>query len=191
MKKLRVICLAVALMTCGMTAAAQQLGMSAMPEECNMKSLKSNVMVVHPHECLPDGIDEREFKTVFLAGTIDMGNSIDWQTQIADYFATLSGKYILYNPRQEHWDATKEGEMDYQVNWELEHLEKPDVIIMNFLPNSQSPITLLELGLFAKSRKIFVCCPKAFYRYDNIRITCRRYCVPLYDNLQDLLKVVF
>ena len=77
--------------------------------------------------------------------------------------------------------------MDYQVNWELSHLEESDFIIMNILGTSKSPISLLELGLFAHSKKISVVCDSTFYRYDNVSITCKRYGIPLYKTLDELL----
>ncbi len=80
--------------------------------------------------------------------------------------------------------------MDYQVGWELGHLEKADFILMNFLPGSQSPITLLELGLFARSGKLHVVCPKEYYRYDNVRITCGRYSVPVYASLEEAVTAI-
>ena len=51
---------------------------------------------------------------------------------------------------------------------------------MNILANSKSPISLMEIGLFAKEGKLMVFCPKTFYRYDNVRVVCNRYNVPLY-----------
>ncbi|MDD2595469.1 MAG: nucleoside 2-deoxyribosyltransferase domain-containing protein [Bacteroidales bacterium] len=147
--------------------------------------------VLHPHEELPVEIDEdKSFTKIFLAGTIDMGNSRDWQTEVEEYFESLNGRYILFNPRQDHWDATREGEMDYQVNWELDHLEEADYIIMYILGSSASPVTLLEMGLHMKSGKIMVCCEKDFYRYDNVRITCAKYGVPLYDDLHLMLATL-
>ena len=146
------------------------------------------LVVLHPHETAP--ADTRNYTRVFLAGTIDMGNSVDWQQAAADLFARKPGNYILYNPRQDAWHPEREGEMDYQVNWELEHLEKADWILMHFLPDSQSPITLLEFGLYARSGKLVVVCPPEYYRYDNIRITCGRYAVPLYGSLEEALAVI-
>ena len=141
------------------------------------------LIVLHPHEEEP--ADLRSYTGVFLAGTIDMGNSVDWQREAAETFARREGNYILYNPRQDEWHPEREGEMDYQVNWELEHLEKADWILMYFLPESLSPITLLEFGLYARSGKLVVVCPPEFYRYDNIRISCRRYSVPLFSSLEE------
>lgn len=166
----------------------------------------ARVYVLHPHEELPAEAsagagaqagakagaqaEAGRWRTVFLAGTIDMGKGEDWQKTAEEMFAAGDGNWILYNPRQAHWDPTREGEMDYQVNWELEHLEAADVILMNFLPGSQSPITLLELGLHAKSGKLRVVCPEGFYRYDNVRITCARYGIPLYPTLSDAIAAI-
>ncbi len=148
------------------------------------------VLTVHPHE------EEKEegvsgVTTVFLAGTIDMGAGIDWQAQADSLFRSLpSGNYLLFNPRQEHWDSSRPGEMDYQVNWELEHLEAADYIIMNFLPDSRSPISLLELGLHARSGKLLTICPETFYRYDNVRITCAKYGIPMYASIEEAVRAI-
>ena len=37
-------------------------------------------------------------------------------------------------------------DFEHQVNWELEHLEKADLIIMNILASSKSPITYWRWG---------------------------------------------
>ena len=149
----------------------------------------SSVVTVHPHEEAIETANISGRTTVFLAGTIDMGSGEDWQARADSLFAALpDGDFLLFNPRQEHWDAERPGEMDYQVNWELDHLEKADWIIMNFLPGSRSPITLLELGLHARGGRLLVICPPGFYRYDNVRITCGRYGVPMLDSLEDAVR---
>lgn len=142
-----------------------------------------------PHGELPaSGIDG--FTKIFLAGTIDMGSSVDWQARLREHFSSKEGRYVLFNPRQDHWNGGADGEMDYQVNWELDHLEQADIIIMNILGSSKSPITLLEMGLHARSGKLYVACEPSFYRYDNVRITCAYYGVPLYDSLEELLSAL-
>ena len=145
--------------------------------------------MLRPHEELPKEIaNDKSYTTIFLAGTIDMGNSRDWQKEIQETFSRKGGRYILFNPRQEHWDATRPGEMDYQVRWELDHLEEADLIVMYILGSSKSPISLLEMGLHAKEGKMVVICEKDFYRYDNVRITCDYYNVPLYEDLDDFFS---
>lgn len=144
--------------------------------------------MLRPHEELPaDVADDRSFTKIFLAGTIDMGNSRDWQMELYDRFSAMNGRYILFNPRQDNWDASRPGEMDYQVRWELDHLEEADMIVMYILGSSKSPISLLEMGLHARSGKMHVICEPEFYRYDNVRITCGYYGVPLYENLEEWL----
>ena len=52
---------------------------------------------------------------------------------------------------------------------------------------SKSPITLMELGLFAKSKKLFVVCPDEFYRSGNVQIVCNKYNIPLYKSIEELM----
>ncbi len=135
-------------------------------------------------------VDAGGYTTIFLAGTIDMGNSDDWQAGLVRTFSSNEGRYILYNPRRSTFTNTPE-EMEYQVNWELDHLEKSQIIIMNILGSSKSPVTLLEMGLFLRSGKLLVACEPDYYRYSNVSITCSRYNVPLYDSLISLLSEEF
>ncbi len=141
----------------------------------------------------PQQIQNRYKKSIFLAGTIDMGNSEDWQFKVKDFFLTKD--VDIYNPRRASWDNSWVQEFEnpqfyQQVNWELNALEKADFIILNLLPNSKSPISLLELGLFAKSGKLLVCCPKEFYRSGNIQIVCDKYNIPLFTDIDELLNTI-
>ena len=81
----------------------------------------------------------------------------------------------------------KDLQFSQQVNWELDAMDIADVIVLNFIPGSQSPITLLEFGLFAQSKKIKVCCPKSYWRSGNVHIVCGRFAIPLYHTMHDLL----
>ena len=166
------------------------LTLSLIIVSCGRGQEKLPTFVLHPHEEMPDSIDLKSYKSVFLAGTIDMGSGVDWQKDVAELFEKAPGNWVLFNPRQEFWDPSRENEMDYQVNWELSHLEEADFILMNFLPDSKSPITLLELGLFAHSGKLYVVCTEGFYRYDNVRITCAKYGVPVYDSLTEAIVAI-
>ena len=133
-------------------------------------------------------VDSTRYRTVFLAGTIDMGRSENWQAEtIARLRDSAAGRWLIFNPRRHEFRASPE-EMEYQVRWELEHLEQADRIVMNLLGSSRSPVSLLELGLHARSGRLLVACEPAYYRYDNVRITCARYGIPLYDSLDALLK---
>ena len=152
------------------------------------KSVPTENLVVEfqPDSCRVEGIDTTSCLKIFLAGTIDMGNSVDWQAQTIKRFSECEGRWLFFNPRRRVFANTPEN-MEFQVRWELEHLEKADVIFMNILGTSKSPITLLEMGLHARSGRLMVACEPAYYRYDNVRITCQHYDIPLYNSLDELL----
>lgn len=130
---------------------------------------------------------------VFLAGSIENGAAEPWQHEMSKYFQNF-GLDIL-NPRRDSWNSSLEQKYDnpefyQQVNWELNALEKTDIILMYFDPRTKSPISLLELGLYARSKKIFVVCPDGFYRKGNVEIVCDRYNIPIFDNI-DAFKFFF
>ena len=131
----------------------------------------------------------RNRKSVFLAGSIEMGTAEDWQTHLGKTLHDAG--YDVLNPRRDDWDSTWTQEFTnpqfhQQVTWELNALEHSDLIIMYFSPNTKSPISLLELGLFARSGKIRVVCPEGFWRKGNVDILCQYYNIPLYENFETL-----
>jgi hypothetical protein len=128
--------------------------------------------------------------SVFLAGTIDNGDSSNWQEDLINKCKDLN--VTFYNPRRKEWMQNPTSEdMEKQIKWEQEHLDKADLIVMFLLDGSKSPISLLELGLYAQSKKIFVFCNPAFYRWDNVRLTCDKYHIPLLrTNLEDAKLVI-
>lgn len=129
----------------------------------------------------PHSNEELEGKSIFLAGTIDNGNSENWQEQVIDMYK--DDEVTFYNPRRKNWQqmTSKElqNELIYQIQWEQEHLDKANLIIMCLLDDSKSPISLLELGLYAQSNKLIVFCNESFYRYQNVKLTCEKYNIPL------------
>ena len=74
-----------------------------------------------------------------------------------------------------------------QVGWELDMLDAADVVVMYFAPGTKSPVSLLELGLCARSGKLKVCCPEGFWRRGNVEMVCRRHRIPLFETLDDLI----
>lgn len=130
---------------------------------------------------------------IFLAGTIDMGNSENWQDEAIRLLQLYYTENVdVYNPRRDDWDASwvqtfNNPEFFQQVSWELDAMDKADYILMNFTSESKSPITLLELGLYAQSKKVHVCCPDDFYRSGNVKIVCNKYNIPMYKSLRHLI----
>lgn len=139
-------------------------------------------------EIKPPKSGEIQGRTVFLAGSIEMGVAEDWQTKVANRFE--SNQVTLYNPRRDEWDSSwkqeqKESNFNEQVNWEMNNLEDCDIIFMYLDPNTKSPISLLELGLHAGSGKMIVVCPDGFWRKGNVEIVCTRFNIPLFNSLDD------
>ena len=115
--------------------------------------------------------------SIFLAGTIDMGISDDWQSEVIE---SLSQHPITFlNPRRKEWDNSWEQKIENpqfreQVEWELNSMDMADLILVYFAPGSKSPISMMELGLYADTGKVVVCCPEGFWRKGNIDIVCHR-----------------
>lgn len=131
-------------------------------------------------------------KKIFLAGSIEMGAAPDWQSRVVEKLKNMN--VILLNPRRDNWDSSwiqsiNNKQFKEQVEWELRGLEGADLIILNFIRDSKSPISLLELGLF-NYKNILVCCPDGFYRKGNVDIVCKRYDIPVFETIDKLLTEV-
>lgn len=130
-------------------------------------------------------------RKVFLAGSIDMGKAEDWQARVIDGLSDLN--ITIMNPRCDDFDPDlrqdiEEPAFTSQVNWELDMLEIADVIPMYYDPQGKAPISLLELGLFARSGKLIVCCPEGFWRRGNVQIVCQRYGVQWAETIDHLIE---
>jgi len=138
---------------------------------------------------------------VFLAGTIEMGNSEDWQTQVAS--ALANEEVTICNPRRDDWDSSWHQDIENdkfaeQVTWELEAMQMADIIAMHFEPETKSPITLMELGLhvdigndvWCGNQKLIVHCPEGFWRKGNVDIVCKRYKVNPVETIESLIDSV-
>lgn len=142
--------------------------------------------VIKPPHNIANRNREYGVKNIFLAGTIDMGNSEDWQSQMIEELNSY--KVNIFNPRRDEWDSSWEQKYEnpqfyQQVVWELNALEQSDIIVLYLAPESKSPISLLELGLHARSEKLMVICPDGFYRKGNVDIVCDMYEIPLFKSI--------
>jgi uncharacterized protein YoxC len=101
---------------------------------------------------------------------------VDWQQEVIKLLAD-NDNIVLYNPRKASWDKNAGPEaVEKQILWELEMQDKVDLVLMNILPGSQSPICLLELGLHLGQKKpIMLACSEGYWRYTNVRVTAQRY----------------
>ena len=120
-----------------------------------------------------------------------MGLAEEWQERVVRAMSSVSDLVIL-NPRRDDWDSNWEQRADdpqfyEQVSWELDMLDAADIVVMYLAAGTKSPVSLLELGLCARSGKLKVCCPEGFWRRGNVEMVCRRYQIPLFATLDDLI----
>jgi hypothetical protein len=137
---------------------------------------------------------EPQQRALFLAGSIDLGAAPDWQREVGTSLLDIPSLLIL-DPRRDAWDSSwaqskDDANLRGQVEWELDGLELADVIAYYFAPGSKAPVTMLELGLHARSGKAVVCCPDGFWRKGNVDIVCARYGVEQVDGLDALAAAI-
>lgn len=133
--------------------------------------------------------------SIFLAGSIEMGKAEHWQNSLIKKIERNFS--ICFNPRRADFDpAWKQGieeeQFNIQVTWELDMIERADVVAFYFQPGTMSPITLMELGLVCamKPKAAFVCCPEGFHRKGNVDIMCERYGIRTYESFDKLVDAL-
>ncbi len=148
------------------------------------------------HIQAPNSYQEHKAKkSVFLAGSIEMGVAELWQDRLVK---DLEGQDILiFNPRRDDWDASWEQTIENtqfreQVEWELNALEDADKVVFYFSPGTKSPITLLEFGIFAKANpeKMICFCPEGFWRKGNVDIVANKYGVKQVNSFAEMVELI-
>lgn len=139
------------------------------------------------------GLSQRD--CVFLAGTIEMGNSPDWQAEVIQEIKDYN--IVIFNPRRV---LPPEGEEEIvkQINWELDGLQTSRTIYMHLCANTISPISLYELGLLQgqqSSRHIIVYCDKEYTRKLNVLTTTSHLYwqnteIQVFDDYQESIKAL-
>jgi len=119
---------------------------------------------------------------VFLAGTIDNGNSHDWQKDLVDRLRLeVPDSVTAINPRRNNWDPTwrqdySDPKFKEQVDWELYYMNMSDIVFFYIGKGSKSPISLMELGIAAGVRDhVIVFCEEGYYRKGNVDAVCRMF----------------
>jgi hypothetical protein len=137
--------------------------------------------------------------TIFLAGSIDMGAAVNWQTQVEE--ALQDYAVAILNPRRDDFDPTMEQRADNpafaeQVNWEQDAIRTADFILFYFDPAGKAPITLMELGIVTEMFRQgdgpwpYVCCPDGYWRKGNVDIVCQRAGIKQAGDLAALIQLM-
>ena len=148
-------------------------------------SIKKSKMIYHSKIELP--YKEQNKQYVFLAGSIDLYLSTNWRAEIIN---KIGQTFHFFDPTIASHNELTDVEMKNHINWELDAMNMADKIILHFLPTAKSPISLVELGLYATSKKLIVICPKLFYKSRYVYTLCEKYNVPVFENLDESLSML-
>lgn len=146
-----------------------------------------NRIIFAPQPYTPQGTP-----SIFLSGSIEDGPT-PWQTRLSALL--VAQPLTILNPHRPDWDASwvqdiSDARFRTQVQWELDMMEAADVIAVYLAPGSQAPITLLELGLFARTGKLVVACPEGFWRRGNVQVVCARFGIEMLGSVEQLAEAV-
>lgn len=138
--------------------------------------------------------------SIFLAGSIEMGKAEMWQDDVIEFIKTVHDANIeeihVYNPRRDNWDnswkqSIDEPEFRKQVEWELDLIQRSEIVVFYLQPGTNSPISLMELGIvshdsFAMKKHVIVLCPDGFHRKGNVDVTAMWFDMQLAKDMPDL-----
>lgn len=132
----------------------------------------------------------RNGPSLFLSGAT---STIPWRKTLIAHLSHLA--ITILDPFRSDWDSSWREEISFppfaeQVNWELDMIEAANVIAVYLHPGTESPTSLLELGIFATSGKVVVACPDGFQRRGNVQIVCERLRIELTESLEELAASV-
>lgn len=133
--------------------------------------------------------------SLFLGGSIENGKADLWQDKLSETLMNKFKNIIILNPRRENWNSTLKQDLTNpefyeQVEWEYNSLERSDYILIYFQPNTYSPISLMELGLFAPNKKVIVCCPEGFWRKGNVDFICKKFGLIVIEHYEDIISIL-
>lgn len=128
-------------------------------------------------------------KSLFLAGTI----AGDWRQRVMESLRDTD--VTIFDPRRDDWDSSwnesiGDSRFRTQTEWELEAQERADVIAMYLSSESEASISLLELGISARSGKVIVCCLDGFWCKHLVDVVCCRHQLETAPDLVAMTKAV-
>lgn len=133
-------------------------------------------------------------KTVlFLAGTTATQGQEDWRRVVLE--AIKGYPVTVLDPVRTDWDDSWVEDVEFdpfrkQVEWELDMQEEANTIAMFFDPSKEGMVSLLELGLCARSDKAIVACPRGYVKRGNVQLVCRRFGIRVVDSAEQLVQAV-
>ena len=130
-------------------------------------------------------LKEQSRNYYFLAGSIDCHLGGNWREKVIKEMEHLGH---FFDPTRIEHNEFNDFQMKEHIEWELNALDLSDTIILNFLPDAKSPISLVELGLYMKSSKLIVICPDQFYQKRYVKEICEKYNTPFFNTMAKAIQ---
>jgi hypothetical protein len=130
--------------------------------------------------------------SIFLSGYISHPDSC-WRSKISTSLSHLP--ITILNPLRRDWDSSwsctpSDPRFLLQTRWELAGLSDADVIVVNF-GATQAIVSLLEMGLaLGEGKKVIVCCEQGYRYWGNVKITCGKYGMEVFERAEEFTKEV-
>lgn len=159
-----------------------------------MVEVNEHITVYYPGEVLPQLTNDSV--KIYLGGTMDFSGNpeTDWQQAFIDGLARLTDpikgllliknlNFIIFNPKMP-MNSPMAPTLDNPefvniINWRLQMQNLSDIVFVNIMKNSTSPIPILEFGSMLSSGKLIVRASEMNQSYSHIRIYCEKFQVPL------------
>ncbi len=169
-----------------------------------MLQINERILVLSPGDQIPQ-VSGDSIK-LYLAGTTDFGSAEnDWQGKFIDGLVKLSDplkgllliknvNWIIFNPKalptNDMGPSLENPEFVNNIRWRLMAQDQADMIFLNILKKSVSPIPVLEFGSMVTSGKLVVRCSEEYQIYPQIRLYCEKFQVPLLTGKTSVKDVI-
>lgn len=158
-----------------------------------MLQVNEKILVLNPGDQLPT-LTNDSIK-LYLGGTMDFSSSNnDWQQKFIEGLAKLTDplkgllmyknvSWIIFNPHvlptTNLAPSLDNPEFVQTMQWRIQMMDLADVVFLNIMNKSTSPIPVLEFGTMTTSGKLVVRCGENYQIYSQIRLYCEKYQIPL------------
>lgn len=159
-----------------------------------MFNVNEHITVFNPGEQLPQVTNDSV--KIYLGGTMDFSGNpqTDWQQAFIDGLAKLSDpvkgllliknlNFIIFNPKVPPQNPAAPNldnpEFVQTMKWRMQMQDMADIVFLNIMKNSVSPIPILEFGSLLGSGKLIVRASEMNNMYSQIRMYCEKYQIPL------------
>ena len=106
-------------------------------------------------------------RSLFLGGGIT--GCFDWQAEVVRLLRNTD--LVVINPRRKNWPMGDPDATNKQIEWEYDHLQRANMIMFWFAPETLCPITLFEYGKWiVRNKPLFVGCGPQYKRLQDVQV---------------------